>query len=242
MNLLVLMAGASTAFADSNYPKNLVEVEGVPLVERVLDNLKSLRDAGAKLICAVSMDEQRRFHTSDVVRLIDPKAEVIEVRAATGGAACTALLAAEFINSDEPLVITNGDQIIDAELVSVIEGFQKENLDAATIVFEAVHPRWSYVRLGESGYVVEAAEKKPISRHATAGFYYFAKGRSFVSAAFSMIEKDAHVGGQFYVCPSFNEMILKQAKIGIYQIPRDAYHSLSTPDNVALYAQGLSRQ
>lgn len=244
MNLLVLMAGPSDAFRDAGhlYPKNLLEIEGLPLAERVLENVRSIRDSGARLICVISGDEQRQFHTADVIRLIDPNAVVIEVRGSTSGAACTALLAAEYINNDEPLVITNGDQIIEGDLMAAVRSFQSQEFGAGTIVFDAVHPRWSYVRLDKNGLVEEAAEKRPISRHATAGFYYFAKGQDFVAGAFSMIEKNAHVGGRFYVCPVFNELILKQQKVGVFEISRDQYFSLANPDSVQLYAQHLSRK
>ena len=244
MNLVMLMAGPSDAFLDAGhiYPKNLLEIEGLPLTERVLENVEAIRASGAQLICAINSDEQRQFHTADVIRLIDPKAAVIEVRGTTSGAACTALLAAEYINNDEPLVITNGDQILEADLMEVIRSFQERDLGAGTIVFDAVHPRWSYVRLDQNGLVEEAAEKRPISRHATAGFYYFKRGRDFVAGAFAMIEKNAHVGGRFYVCPVFNELILKQQKVGVFEISRDQYFSLANPDSVQLYAQHLARK
>ena len=54
-----------------------------------------------------------------------------------------------------------------------------------------------------------------------------------------MIRKDAHVNDSFYVCPSYNELILQQAKIGTYTIPRDAYFSLATPQGVQTYEDFL---
>ena len=151
------------------------------------------------------------------------------------------MLAAEYINNDKQLVITNGDQIIETDLLRAVQSFQDRDLGAGTIVFDAVHPRWSYVRLDKDGLVEEAAEKRPISRHATAGFYYFRQGKEFVAGAFSMIEKNAHVGGRFFVCPVFNELILKQQKVGVVEIPREQYFSLANPDSVQLYAQHLAR-
>jgi dTDP-glucose pyrophosphorylase len=177
-----------------------------------------------------------------VVKLLVPDAVVVSVPTLTGGAACTALLAVDQILNDDPLVILNGDQILDVDLASVTQGFREAGLDGGIVVFRAVHPRWSYVRCGADGLVVEAAEKRPISDLATAGVYYFARGRDFVVAAMESIKKDAPVEGLFYVCPCYNEMILQQARIGIHQIPRDAYHSLATPQSVASYADVLLRR
>jgi dTDP-glucose pyrophosphorylase len=166
----------------------------------------------------------------------------LEVRGNTAGAACTALLAIEHINNDQPLVIMNGDQIIETNLAAALTDFQYRNLDGGIIVFEAVHPRWSYVRCNVEGFVVETAEKRPISKLATAGFYYFARGQDFVNATFEMIKKDDRVGDKFYVCPAYNQMLLKQAKVGIYKIPREAYHSLATPQGVLNYEDHLRTQ
>ena len=45
MNVLVLMAGSGDAFRDAGYlyPKNLVEIDGLPLVQRVVDSVGALR-------------------------------------------------------------------------------------------------------------------------------------------------------------------------------------------------------
>ncbi len=244
MTLLVLMAGPTDPFRDVGfpYPKNLVEINGVPLVQHALENLKPLRENCQKLVCIMQADEQRQFHTAEVVRLIHPEALVIELTGATSGAACSALLAVEHIKNDDELIITNGDHVIDTDFLAVIDQFRRADLDAGTIVFESVHPRWSFVRLDQQGFVIEAAEKRPISKHATAGFYYYRKGSDFVDAASRMITKDAQVGGKFYVCPTLNELILLQKRIGVARIEPGQYHSLASPQSVELYVSGLNKK
>jgi hypothetical protein len=248
VNLLVLMAGDDTAFQEAGYlyPKNLVEIDALPLAQRVIDSLGPLRGAdagsgaaGGRLICCVNEDEDRQYHTGSVIDLVSPGAAVVRVHAKTGGAACTALLAIEHIAADEPLCVINGDQVLEADLSEALAGFERRGLDGGIIVFPAVHPRWSYVRTDAAGQVVEAAEKRPISNQATAGIYYFARGADFVSGAMSMIGKDAHTNGRFYVCPVYNELILRQLRIGTFAVPREAYFSLSDPQGVRSYEDHL---
>jgi dTDP-glucose pyrophosphorylase len=242
MNVLVLMAGGDSSFQDAGflYPKNLVEIDGLPLVQRVIESLGPLQDpVAAQLACCVNEEEDRQHHTASVIRLVAPGAAVIRAQAKTGGAACTALLAAETIQTDEPLLIVNGDQIIHADLAAAVLDFERRKLDGGIVVFPAVHPRWSYVRTDAQGRVVEAAEKRPISKQATAGVYYFARGADFVSGAMSMIKKDAHTGGRFYVCPVYNELVLRQLVIGTFAIDREAYFSLSDPQGVRAYEDQL---
>lgn len=244
MRLLVLMAGDSALFevAGVKYPKNLVEIDGEPLVQRVTEGLAPLLGSVSRAVFVIREEEQRRHHTGDVIRLLVPEAEVIEVPKLTGGAACTALHAIAHIERDEPLLVFNGDQVIDAPLPAITQAFARQGLDAGVVTFDAVHPRWSYVRPGPDGLIVEAAEKRPISRLATAGAYWFARGGDFVDGAMAMIRKDASVDGAFFICPVFNELILTGARIGTHHIERDRYFSLATMHGVDTYEQHLSRR
>ncbi len=241
MNVLVLMAGDSRRFADSGYqyPKNLVEIAGLPMAEHVIGQFDDLTAAGARLVCVVRKEETDKFHTADVIRLLVPEATVVSVPDLDSGAACTALLAIEQIDLERPLLVFNGDQILAVDLAGVVHGFEERGLDGGVVTFPAVHPRWSYVKTGPDGLVIEAAEKRPISRLATAGTYYFARGGDFMQAVMTMILKDAHVDGRYFVCPAYNQLILEQARIGIHEVGRAAYFSLATPQGVHEYEEHL---
>lgn len=241
MNLLLLMSGSSEAFKEAGllFPKNLTEIAGKPLVQCVLEQLAPLRQISARTICTLRAEENSKHHTGAVLRLIDPSVVPVLVNGTTSGAACTALLAVEHIDNDAPLVIVNGDQLIEADLPAALADFQRRNLDGGIIVFDDVHPRWSFVKCDAEDRVIEAAEKRPISRLATAGFYYFKKGRDFVLAATEMIKKDAQVNELFYICPAYNELILRQRAIGVHRIARKAYRTLASPADVHSYAAYL---
>lgn len=239
MKTLLLAAGGSQAFADAgfHYPKNLVEVAGAPVLAHVLAGLGEYAREG-RLVAVVPREEALRHHTPRVLRLLEPTATVVEV-GQTSGAACSALLAAEHVDPDAPLLVVNGDQVLTADAAAIVADFEGRDLDAGVAVFRAVHPRWSYVRL-EDGRVTEAAEKNPISDLATAGFYWFRRGRDFLTATMDMIRKDAHVGGRFFVCPALNELVLRGAEIGVCEIDRSAYLSLHEPAGVAALEHHLA--
>ncbi|MCE9608432.1 MAG: glycosyltransferase family 2 protein [Planctomycetia bacterium] len=241
MIVVVPMAGGDDAFKERgfSYCKSLIEIHGKPLVEHAWACLRPL--APEKFVFVVRKEDVLRSHLHSVLHLLDPASAVVRAEGPTAGAACTALLAIEHIRPEAELIVSNGDQLFDCDLAAVIADFRSRSLDAGTIVFDSVHPRWSFVRVGNDGLVSEAAEKRPISRDATAGFYYFRRGADFLRAATDMIRKDAHVNGLFYVCPAFNEMILTGAKIGVHRIPREAYISLATPQNIDEYEQRTAR-
>lgn len=239
MKVLVLLAGDSKNFENQGYifPKFLIEVDGKPLLQKVIENITTLRDS--EFIFIVQKEESKRYHYEDIIKLLVPNAQVIKVENITRGAACTALFAIDLINNDEPLIITNGDQYIHEDLNKAVKNFRDRDLDGGIITFDSVHPRWSYVRLNDENFIIETAEKRPISKYATAGFFYFKRGKDYVKAATNMILKDAQVDGLYYVCPCYNEMILNRAKIGMYQIDREQYYSFSTAQGVESFAEDV---
>jgi dTDP-glucose pyrophosphorylase len=240
MNILIPMAGSDESFRKHGFPfaKPVTEIDGSPLIEHAFNCLKEIPNT--RFVFVIRKDDALRFHLRDVLKLLDPHAAVILADGETAGAACTALLAVDYISNDDELLIANGDQILNFDVNQAIDSLRKRELDAGTVVFNSVHPRWSFVKTNEAGLIVEAAEKRPVSRNATAGLYYFKKGEQFVSSAFSMIRKGASVNGAYFVCPTFNELILLGKRIGLVTIERDQYISLATPQAIEEYEQLLA--
>ena len=241
MNLIVLMAGSTEAFKSDGYfyPKNLIEINGIPMLEHVINNLAPVISCCDSVTFIVPKSEDVKFHTGKIIRLMVPTANVVSVEEQTAGATCSALMAIDYIEEDNPLLIMNGDQILNIDFRSMLEKFSKKGWDGGLVVFKALHPRWSYVRCNRDGWVEEAAEKEPISDQATAGVCYFSMGSDFIEAAMLSIEKNASVGGAYFIVPSYNEMLLKHKKIGTFQIEAKKYHSLMTPQLLRRYEAQL---
>jgi HAD superfamily hydrolase (TIGR01509 family) len=216
MNVLVPMAGHGSRFQAAGYtfPKPLIEVEGKPMIQLVTENL----NIQARFIYIVQKDHYEKYNLHQLLRLISPGCEVIQVESVTEGAACTTLLAKDLINSDEPLVIANSDQYILWDSNEFMHAMTSDDIDAGILTFKATHPKWSFVRLDEHGFVAEVAEKNPISDIATVGVYYWTKGSDYVKYAEQMIAKDIRVNGEFYVCPVFNEAIADGKKIKTFPV------------------------
>ncbi|MFH7766816.1 glycosyltransferase family 2 protein [Acinetobacter sp. BSP-28] len=225
MNVLILAAGHTALQKhDENYPLSLAEFDGVPLIQKLIEQCVSI---GSKVnfIIALRETDVRDYYLDNIVRLLSSSAEVLKVSNNTKGAACTALLAVPYIDNSDELLILNGNELIDIDFALPLQNFRQRNLDAGVVSFNSIHPRYSYVKIQDE-LVVEAAEKRPISRHATVGFYWFARGSMFVKAAKNMIRKDASVNGIFYICPSLNELVLEQYRIGIFTIATELYHPI----------------
>ncbi len=239
MNVVIPMAGDSKIFKDSGfkYNKNFTEINRKPLFQHVCESVLKLQ--ANKFIFIVNQEDARKYHIDRSLKLLSPKCHIVVTEGKTAGAACSVLLAAELIDNEEELIINNGDMILELDVPAIIDKFRAANWDGGIITFESVHPRWSFVRLDENDYVIETAEKNPISNYATTGVYYFKHGSDFIFGAKEMIRKDSNVEGNYYVCPAYNEMILKQKIIGCYKIDNSLYHPLTTPKEVDEYEEYL---
>lgn len=205
VNVLIPMAGAGSRFEKAGYsfPKPLIEVEGKPMIQQVVENL-DMPDANFIFIC--QKEHYDRYALKYLLNLIAPRCEIYLVDELTEGAAVTTLLAKDSINNNEPLLISNCDQILEWGIhpKQIIDS----NMQVGYIyVFEATHPKWSFVRTDHYGKILEVAEKKPISRQANCGVFVWPSGAQYVKYAEQMIEKNIRVNGEFYVAPVFNEAI-----------------------------------
>jgi hypothetical protein len=225
MKVLILAAGQlNDEVEEADYPLCLTEFDGVTLLERICRKVAGL--PATEWVFAMREQDVRRYHLDSVVRHLVPNPRILLVRQPTKGAACTALLAAGSIDNEEELFIVSANEVIDIDLNRTAEDFRLRGLDAGTVTFPSVHPRYAYVKLDPQGFVLEAAEKNPISRDAVAGAFWFSRGKDFVRAAKQTLRKDAQVNGAFFVSPTFNELVLEQALIGVQQIESRQYHPL----------------
>ena len=233
MNVLIPMAGAGSRFQAAGYtfPKPLIDVEGKPMIQVVVDNL----NIDATFIYVVQKEHRAKYNLDTLLNLITPNCKIVEVDGITEGAACTTLLAKEFIDNDQPLVMANSDQFVEWDSNEFMYKMIEQKVDGGILTFTATHPKWSFAKVDEYGYVTEVAEKNPISDIATVGVYYWAKGSDYVKYAEQMISKDIRTNGEFYTCPTFNEAIADCKKIKTFNIEK--MWGLGTPEDLKYYLE-----
>ena len=234
------MAGLGSRFSKEGYekPKPFIDVNGLPMISRVLDNL-NYTDANYILIAQKSHLEREK----DLVRIIEEKynATFLPIEGLTEGTACTVLYARKLINNNHPLLIANSDQIIDNDIKSFINDARNRDLDGSILSFEdsEMNPKWSFAKLDENKLVIQVKEKEAISKFATVGIYFFSKGKDFVNAALDMIIENDRVNNEFYTCPVYNYLIKEDKKIGVYLIKQSEMHGIGTPEDLKSYLKNI---
>jgi dTDP-glucose pyrophosphorylase len=231
LNVLIPMAGAGSRFEAAGYtfPKPLIDVEGKPMIQVVVDNL----NMDANYIYVVQKAHREKYNLDTLLNLITPGCKIVETNGLTEGAACTALLAKEFINNDAPLFFANSDQFVEWNSNECLYAFTADSIDGGIVTFESTHPKWSFAKLDSNGFVSEVAEKNPISNIATVGIYFWKHGSDYVKYAEQMISKNIRVNNEFYVCPVFNEAVGDGKKIRVKNIER--MWGIGTPEDLKYF-------
>jgi NDP-sugar pyrophosphorylase family protein len=233
MKILIPMAGEGSRFASQGYqfPKPLIDVQGKPMIQRVVENL-SYKDA--EYIFLVRKSHMEKYSgLTGTLRQIAEKIKIVVVDSLTEGAACTALLAKDLIDTQEDLLIANSDQIIEYEPNNFWLIKNISNVDSIVFTFEATHPKWSFVKVNEQGFVTEVAEKTPISNIATCGIYWYQHGSDFVKYAEQMVKKNIRVNNEFYIAPVFNELIQDNKKLIPFYVHK--MWGIGTPEDLEFY-------
>ena len=237
LQIIIPLGGAAARFQEHGYtfPKPLIEIGNESMIEVVLRNLAPPVPFQFTFICR--KEHLTKFYLRDVLQLLAPGSRIITLEEDTAGALCSVLLAIDQLDPDAELLVANGDQFIECGLDRFYEACRQPAVDGCILTFTATHPRWSFVKRDRLGHVTAVAEKRPISKEATAGLYYFRTARDFVEASERMIVKGLSTAGQFFVAPVYNELILQGKAITTSHLPDGAMHSMGTPEDIEAFLQ-----
>jgi NDP-sugar pyrophosphorylase family protein len=236
INVVIPMAGLGSRFAAEGFvkPKPFIDVNGQPMIVRVLENL-SIPNAFYYLVAL----KEHLLAEHKLIKIIENQFPVkfIPIDKLTEGTACTILFAREYINNDTPLLIANSDQLIAIDVNEFLIDATDRNLDGSILTFIDLekNPKWSFVEVDSFGHVVRLKEKEAISDIATVGIYYFAKGKDFVNGSIDMIISKDRVNNEFYTSHVYNYILRNNKNIGIYDIGFSKMIGLGTPSDLLKY-------
>jgi len=237
MNILIPMAGKGIRLQDNGFrmPKPLIEVKGVPMVQRVIENT----NLDANFIYVVRKEHVDHYSIDVILRKIK-EGEIFQLEEDNEGQTQTCLLAESVLNTDEELLIINCDNyfIWDQEDFEKIR--ERDDVDGAAFTFEDKENRshWCFAELDEKSNIKNLVEKVKISDVALAGAFYWKKGSDFVKFSKQVIEKDLRAAnGEFYLGGVFQEAINNGKKIASYKI-RDM-KAMGTPEELESFTKWL---
>lgn len=229
MRIIIPIAG-DINFADSEfiYPKPLIDINDKPIIEYVVNNFLEIKeDLSFCFILKQSLCSEFNLDYTLNQLTLDPI--IINLKKETKGATCSVLMAIDKISMDEEIIIANYDQYFLENINKAISFFRQNEAEGGIVTFKSVHPRWSFAIVDENKNVLETTEKKPISKDAIAGFFYFKTFKTFLEGAFNSILNENYFNDQIYLASTINQLILQGKKVKAYQINKDNFISFYTP-------------
>jgi len=221
------MAGLGSRFKNAGYdlPKPLIDVAGKTMIQRIVENI----DIDGNYIFIVQKEHSKKYDLKNFLRkFID--CEIIETDGLTEGAACSVLLADEYLYDDCPLLICDSDSLIKWNSKKFIESCS--NYDGCVVTFHSNEPHYSYAKVN-FGLVEQIAEKQVISKNAIAGRYYWKHSSDFLHYAKWMITKNLRINNEFYVAPVYNYAIEDGKKVINFEA--DCFYNLGTPESLKIF-------
>lgn len=255
MIVVVPMAGRGSRFLEVanlnpeySRPKPLITIKGKPMVKWAIESLSCLEVPSDNLVFICRRDHEDEFQISKSLKeIFAPDINVLFVEQITRGAAETVLIAKDYIDTDEEIIVSDSDHYFDG--APLCEAIKNKSSETAGVipVFEPPddEPKWSYTLFDENRVASAVGEKDAeLMRKgawANIGGYYFSKGRIFVEEAEEMIAKNEMYGAEgkkeFYLAPIYDCLIKKGHKVEVAKIPQ--VWGLGTPKDVEYFEKNF---
>jgi len=216
MTILIPMAGMGKRFSEVGYviPKPFLPLGKLTMIQSVINNIYNDE---ANFIFVVNESQINPKALELQISEITNKFELMIIDHVPQGPAMSCLIARNKINNNQPLIITNCDQIIEDLNYEYFNNFiQFHRLDGCIGIFHSSNRKNSYVKVNDNNEIVDIKEKVIISNLATNGFHFWKRGSYFVESSDQMIKNNDTVNGEYYVAPSYNYMIQSGMKVMPY--------------------------
>lgn len=227
------MAGLGKRLSQSGYtePKPLVKILDKMIIQWAIETLP----LDGNFIFCCKKEHIEKYSLDKKLKNIRPDCSIVSINDDTRGTAETVLEAKQFIDCDDELIISDSDHYITWKIEQFTKNVRNQNIDACVFVFpeEQSSKHLSFVKLDDEGFVIESAEKLPISKIAAAGIHYYKKGSDFVKFAQKMISKNVRFNNEFYVTPVYNEFLSEGKKIITFPIIKK--WALGSPEEIQYF-------
>jgi NDP-sugar pyrophosphorylase family protein len=239
------MSGVGRRFINAGYskPKPLIEVDGKPIIEHVVNLFPG--EAKFTFICnQVHLDETEM---RSILTRIAPEGEIVAIAPHKKGPVFAVSEIYNLIDDDEEVIVNYCDFGTWWDYEDFLEHTRSREADGAVPSYKGFHPHmlgttnYAFIR-DEEQWMLQIQEKQPFTdnrmeEYASNGTYYFRRGALVKKYFTELMERDIHVNDEYYVSMIFNLLIEDGLKVSVYNIQ----HMLQwgTPQDLEEY-QGWS--
>lgn len=231
MKVVIPMAGLGSRFSAAGYKehKPLIKVNGKSLIRYSIESL-DIKNAHYILVCR----DLGGTYITDLKFELDMcniKYDLKIIDRVTTGAAETALLGLEGIDSNEQLIITNCDQYLEWDVKQFL--LEAHKYDGAVLTYKSDDPKNSFACVFNNK-VTNLVEKKAVSDKALVGVHFWKSINIFKKSAEALLH-NFDKARETYVSETYNVLIEQGMAIGAINIEPGRYWSTGTPADLAVF-------
>lgn len=241
MNVIITLAGHSRRFIAAGYqtPKAFIEIDDRPMISHVVD----MFNPNDKFYFVLNQSQEKEYPSCiKILTNLVANSKIIIVQPHEQGPVYSALQVKNLIKSEDPIIISYCDFIIDwdySRFLKEITGYH-----AAIPAFKGFHPAsfgntyYAYMRT-ENNEMLELREKKSFTNDrtqefASVGIYYFDKWDLFEQHALNYL--NGHYENSLpeaYVSLLYNPIVQKGLTVRVPQV--DKFICWGTPEDLDQY-------
>ncbi len=228
MHIIIPMSGFGERFRKAGYsvPKPLIEVDGKPIIEYVVNMFPG--ETHFSFVCNEDHLSNNDYRMKGILSEVCPSASVIGIKPHKLGPVHAVMQIDSYIDDNEPVIVNYCDFSCYWQYNDFKKFVSKENLDGAIPSYRGFHPHtiWSnyyaYLKIKEN-LLIDIQEKKPFSKDprkefASSGTYYFKNGQIMKDYFSKCIDLELKVNEEYYVSMVYKEMIKDGLKIKPFEL------------------------
>lgn len=244
MKVIIPMSGIGKRFLEAgyNYPKPLIEVDGVPMIYHVIDLFPGETDF--HFIC-----NEKHLQETNMKELLLKKIPTAKITSVPNEGRKGPVHAVSYIfdqlNEDEEVIVSYCDYGTVWDYKKFLETMRSDKADGGIPCYIGFHPhmlgtdQYAYVKT-HNLYAEDIQEKKPFTsskmdEYASNGTYYFRTGKLVKHYFQKLMDLNMSLNNEYYVSMVYKLMIEDTLKIRVFQIEKML--QWGTPKDLEEYTQ-----
>lgn len=231
INCIIPAGGAGRRFGNYDKPKPLIDICGLTMIERVIDNLYH---PNINFTFCLLKEHEEKYKLSSLISS-QMNCNFVYIEKITEGPAITASLAINYIDSG-PLIIVNCDQIIEDLNWDKFLDFSM-NYDGVIGTFDSDNLKNSFALTDENGNVIKIREKEKIGQHALNGLHFWRNGNFFLDSVSKMVQNQDKTNNEYFISNSYHYLIDEGKIIKTYKFNK--HFPIGIPEDLENYKNYL---
>lgn len=230
MKVIIPMSGMSSRFSRSGYhlPKYLLNVDGKTVIQHIVE----LYPKDSEFIFIMNDKNATETNILDVIERFNlPNSQTKVIPSHKLGPVYTVSHVFDWIDDEEQVVVNYCDFSIYWNYQKFEEFINDTQCDGCVVCYTGFHPHmlgndnYAFCKTDKSNKILEVREKQPFTNNkmnefASAGNYYFRKGKYIKQYFRQMMDVDSNLNGEYYVSLIYNFLIKDGLSSLVYEVPK----------------------